>query len=292
MLSNILGFPPQTFMIIIAAGFFIGLTIYRLDKTGIGNKMVNRLLVVCIIAAFGLIVGARFFDCFWHAVEEGYFTSLGSFIKDKGFFQALGMFWEYGGITFLGGLYGCLISFVIAYWFIFRHERHNLIHYLNIILPGLILAHGLGRIGCFFDGCCTGVAAPEPFGMIFPHAYVPEFQPEGYVNPTITPVLPTNLYEGLFLIALFFVLFFGIKKGQTKIYFVSYGIFRFFLEFLRGDSRGAVPFISWLSPSQLLSIILLIVGVLLFFFESKLTEWLKKFDKPLKTIKKTKKANA
>ena len=53
---------------------------------------------------------------------------------------------------------------------------------------------------------------------------------------------------------------------------VSYGIGRFFLEFLRGDSRGKLPFIDWLSPSQLLSIILLIVGVLLFIFEDKLTD--------------------
>lgn len=289
MVNNILGIPSQIFMIIIAAGLFIALTIRRLDKTGIGNQMVNRLIVICIISAFGLIIGARFFDCFWHSVEEGYFQHFTIYVKEKGFFQTLTMFWENGGITFLGGLYGCLISYVIAYWFIFKHERHNIIHYLNIILPGLILAHGLGRIGCFLEGCCTGIAAPSPLGVIFPHAYVPEYIPEGYVNPTTTPVLPTNLYEATFLIILFFVLFFAVKKNQTKIYFVSYGVFRFFLEFLRGDSRGSVPFISWLSPSQLLSIILLIVGVLLFIFEDKLVNWLQKFDKPLQKV--SKKAN-
>ena len=55
----------------------------------------------------------------------------------------------------------------------------------------------------------------------------------------------------------------------------------------RGDNRGAVPFISWLSPSQLLSLIMLVIGILLFIFEDKLTSWFKKFNKPLK-VKKAK----
>lgn len=283
MIGSILGIDGQTLMIIIGAGLFIWLTISRLDSTGIGNKMVNRLLVICIIASLTMIIGARFFDCFWHAVDNGYFAKFPSLVKEYGLFNAIFKktesgdpigFFDQGGITFLGGLYGGIIGYIISYWFIFKHERHNIIYYLNIIIPGLVLAHGLGRVGCFLVGCCTGIEAPSPFGMVFPFSSDPIAK--------VNPVLPTNLYEAIFLFILFIILFFVIKKNQTKIYFVSYGAFRFFLEFLRGDSRGKVPFISWLTPSQLLSLIMLSVGILLFIFEDKLTNWLKKFNKELK----------
>lgn len=291
----------QTLMIIIGVALFIWLTISRLDKTGIGNNNVNKLIVICIISAFTLILGARFFDCFWHATENGFFKNLPSLVKEVGLIKAImgeKGFFSQGGITFLGALYGALFGYVISYLLIFKHERHNIIHYLNIILPGLILAHGLGRIGCFLVGCCTGIEAPAPFGMYFPYAPIPNPEPAGYINPHTHTVLPANLYEAIFLIGLFFVLIFALKKHQTKVYMVSYGIFRFLIEFLRGDSRGQVPllkdisFLSWVSPSQLLSFILLIVGILLFIFEDKLVLFLKRFNKEQTTKSNPKQKHA
>ena len=285
----------QTLMIIIGVGLFIWLTISRLEKTGIGTNNVNKLIVICIISAFTLIIGARFFDCFWHAFDNNFFDNFPNLVNTKGLFYAIfnteeGFFGQ-GGITFLGALYGALFGYVISYLIIYKHERHNIIHFLNIILPGLILAHGLGRIGCFLVGCCTGIEANPPFGMLFPAAPTPANPDASYVDPTKFTVLPTNLYEAIFLIGLFFILIFALKKHQTKVYFVSYGVFRFLLEFLRGDSRGAVPilkdinFLSWVSPSQVLSFFMLCAGILLFIFEDKLVLFLQKFNKPLNNPK-------
>ena len=58
------------------------------------------------------------------------------------------------------------------------------------------------------------------------------------------------------------------KYNNAEIYLISYGIFRFMLEFLRGDSRGATCF--YISPSQFLSIILIITGVLIILFKKRL----------------------
>lgn len=290
--TKYIGFDGQQIMIVIGALLFIVLTISKLNKTGIGDKMVNKLIVICIISAFTLVFGAFFMDSFWHAVYTGFFAKVPTLLKEQGLFATIAAFYDEGGMTFLGALYGGLIGYVISYWFIFKHERHNLIHYLNIILPGLILAHGLGRIGCFFVGCCTGIEAPAPWGMTFPATEDWTIEP-GFPHPANDTVLPTNLYEAIFLIALFFILVFAVKKHQTKIYMVSYGTFRFLLEFLRGDSRGAVPiikdipFLSWVSPSQFLSFILLVIGILLFIFEDKLTNYAKKWDRPLKVKSKT-----
>ena len=47
-----------------------------------------------------------------------------------------------------------------------------------------------------------------------------------------------------------------------SVYLIGYGIWRFFIEYLRGDDRGET-LLSFLSPSQLTAIVLSIVGVLL-----------------------------
>jgi prolipoprotein diacylglyceryltransferase len=83
-------------------------------------------------------------------------------------------------------------------------------------------------------------------------------------------VVPVQLYEALFLIALsgvllwlFYKKFGKENKGRfplLPIYAIVYGIWRFFIEYARADDRGAslVPF--W-SPSQLVAILMMIAGV-------------------------------
>ncbi|MBQ2431188.1 MAG: prolipoprotein diacylglyceryl transferase, partial [Campylobacter sp.] len=56
------------------------------------------------------------------------------------------------------------------------------------------------------------------------------------------------------------------------IYLIAYGVWRFFIEFARGDYRGS--FIPGLSPSQFWSIILVILGVAYLLF--RLFYWNKK----------------
>jgi hypothetical protein len=48
---------------------------------------------------------------------------------------------------------------------------------------------------------------------------------------------PTQFCESLFLFILFFLLEYKIQRGRTVIYFTSYAVFRFLIEFLRGDDR-------------------------------------------------------
>ena len=55
-------------------------------------------------------------------------------------------------------------------------------------------------------------------------------------------------------------------------------MFRFFLEFIRGDDRGASPF-GFLTPSQLMSIIMIIGGVICFFIRKRvLRKELEKYE--------------
>jgi phosphatidylglycerol:prolipoprotein diacylglycerol transferase len=88
-------------------------------------------------------------------------------------------------------------------------------------------------------------------------------------------VVPVQLFEAIFLFALSAVLFFlffkraKMPKNERKgiwmlpflpVYAIVYGVWRFLVEYVRGDDRGASG-ISFLSPSQLTAILLIVVGV-------------------------------
>jgi phosphatidylglycerol:prolipoprotein diacylglycerol transferase len=155
-------------------------------------------------------------------------------------------------MTFFGGLVGGVITFIIGYFFYIkkRYPECNFTSDVLIIAPACItVAHGFGRIGCFLAGCCYGKQTDSIWGVKFPH-----------LNHN---VFPTQLYEAIFLIILASILFLLAYKYKNKytfvIYLTSYGIFRFLIEFIRGDDRGA--FFLSLSPSQVFSIISIIIGI-------------------------------
>lgn len=165
-------------------------------------------------------------------------------------------------MTFYGGLIGGIGTFLLGYWMVIKKRHPNEKFSVNIvpIAPACItIAHAFGRIGCFLAGCCYGKETSSFLGVLFP----------GMINP----VYPTQLFEALFLILLTIILFvLAIKKQfiyNLSIYLLSYGIFRFFIEFLRGDNRG--KFLLNLSPSQLFSIIAVTSSVVVYvFFKKKL----------------------
>jgi len=108
----------------------------------------------------------------------------------------------------------------------------------DCVAPGLALAQGLGRIGCFLGGCCWGTPTNLLVGVIFnseqAHAITGV--------PLHVKLHPTQLYEAaLVLLAIPFLL--RLKKyesfdGEVVLVYVFYYAFvSFFLEFLRGDSR-------------------------------------------------------
>ncbi|MDE5547465.1 MAG: prolipoprotein diacylglyceryl transferase, partial [Clostridia bacterium] len=76
-------------------------------------------------------------------------------------------------------------------------------------------------------------------------------------------MVSVQLFEALFLFALFGVLSYLVLKGKENVlplYMISYGVWRFAIEFARGDDRGKT-IISFLTPSQLVAILLVLGGV-------------------------------
>lgn len=135
----------------------------------------------------------------------------------------------------------------------------------DAVAPGLALAQGLGRVGCFLAGCCWGTPTELPFGVTF--------RSELAHNLTGVPLQvrlhPTQLYEAtLVLSAIPFLMWLRKKRsffGQViLVYVLFYAVARFFLEFLRGDPRG-YHFSHLLSTSQLIGLFIIPLAIFLLF---------------------------
>jgi prolipoprotein diacylglyceryltransferase len=82
-------------------------------------------------------------------------------------------------------------------------------------------------------------------------------------------VVPVQLYEALFLLALSAFLlwrFFRGKRYEMPTYMLTYGVWRFIAEYLRSDDRGQT-IVDFLSPSQLVSVVLIVGGIALLVIE-------------------------
>lgn len=152
------------------------------------------------------------------------------------------------GFTFLGGLLGGAIAFVLCFLIVKKKLGEEFFFSLEVVPCSLALAHAFGRIGCFMAGCCYGKATDSWLGVVFPEL--------GY------KVYPTQLFESVFLFILFGILsallFTRHGKFNFVVYSLSYGVFRFLIEFLRGDDRGS--FIPGITPSQFWSLVLIVCG--------------------------------
>ena len=125
--------------------------------------------------------------------------------------------------------------------------------------PSLILGQAIGRWGNFFNQEAYGISTTYSH---LKSLHIPEFIINNmYINGTY--YTPTFLYESLLCLLGFIILMLFRKRNRNKIgmqvsiYFMIYGIGRFFIEGYRTDSL----YLGSLRISQLVSIILVIMGI-------------------------------
>lgn len=244
MLPNPLFLNVHMYGIMIAVGIlFAFLVLFRYSKKlGLPGKLTDLVYydgIVSILLGFGF---AALFQATYNYIEH----------PEKGFHLG-------EGITFLGGMIGGTVVYLII-WMIFRKKVPGNLYDIMPVIPCMItVGHAFGRIGCFFAGCCYGKPTDSIFGVQFPGAY---FEHLGKVHPT-------QLYEAAFLFVLFGVLTWLLLKKKFQytmtVYLASYGVFRFLIEFLRYDDRGQLG--KLLSPSQTMSLVFLGLAVLAFFLQ-------------------------
>ncbi len=241
----------QLYGILIAIGIIACLAVLYIytAKKGMPTKLQDYIFFIGIFAiAIGFLF-AKIFQAFYNWIEDGVFN------------------FATAGITVMGGLIGGAGAFLLVYFvvgkFYFKGKNNNLhIKQFNNLLgvaPCCItLAHAFGRLGCLMAGCCHGTLLSKT-EYVFGGIWMKGNGVWGYY-------IPTQLYEAIFLFILFAVLsilYFKNVNVNLPIYLVSYAIWRFIIEFFRGDERGGAGAIS---PSQWQSIIFIILAVLVLAF--------------------------
>jgi hypothetical protein len=107
--------------------------------------------------------------------------------------------------------------------------------YLDITILGIGTFLAFGRIGCYSVGCCHG--RPHKHGVKYGEAHVKAGFTWFYKDVPLLPVqLMESTYVFLTVIAGAILLFNQVAPGTVLIvYTVVYGLFRFSMEYFRGD---------------------------------------------------------
>jgi phosphatidylglycerol:prolipoprotein diacylglycerol transferase len=225
------------------------------------SELMGSILLWAAICGFA---GAKLFN----ALENW-----GEFMKDP-----VGMLVGFSGLTFYGGL----ICGGAAVLYIARKHGIKPLDMLDIGGPGMMLAYGIGRIGCQMSGDGDwGIynlnAKPHwlswmpdwMWGFKFPH----NVNNEGNIIPGYigkfnhelpAPVYPTSFYESVICILLF--LFLWSIRDRIKIPGVMFGIYmilngveRFFIELIRVNTKYHVAGISF-TQAEMISLLMVIGG--------------------------------
>ncbi|MCX5641957.1 MAG: prolipoprotein diacylglyceryl transferase [Candidatus Omnitrophica bacterium] len=208
ILFQIGGFAVYTYGLFVAGGiaiaFFLGLR--RSRKLGIPEQLIYNLIFLAVVVG---IIGARLIHI---TAEWSYYQR---------------HFWEIfllrrGGLAIQGGL---LFGLAGSIWYL-RRKKIAVRPTLDSFILYLPLGQAIGRLGCFFNGCCYGKVSNLPWAVNFPFL--------------ANRVHPTEIYYVLADAALFFILYIfsrtETKPGElTAWYLILYGFTRSAVDSLRGD---------------------------------------------------------
>jgi phosphatidylglycerol:prolipoprotein diacylglycerol transferase len=230
----------HTYGVLVAAGFLLGLglAVRQAKKEGIPPDKIVDLGFYILLSA---LIGSRLFYILINASH---------YLRNP-----LDVFkiWE-GGLVFYGGL---LLAVPTVLWYV-KKNNLSVWNTSDLFAPSLAIGHAIGRLGCFFAGCCHGKPAEGlPWAVTFT-------DPESLAIIGV-PLHPTQIYESLGEFINFFILIilrrYKSFNGQLFLtYIILYSVLRFIVEFFRGDvGRGFIT--SQLSSSQGISILMFLIAI-------------------------------
>lgn len=206
---------------------------------------------VTVIAVVGGFAGAKVF----HILEN-----LDQFLLAPG-----RMIFSTGGFTFYGGL---IVAALAIAWYVRRHGLHVPV-FADAVAPGLMIAYGVGRIGCHLSGDGDwGI----PADLSAQPSWLPDWLwAETYPNNilgvdlSVHPVYPTPLYEFAAALLLFGVLY-ALRDHPYRagwlfsLYLLLNGLERFFIEKIRVNNTMTVLGIES-TQAELIAVLLMALGL-------------------------------
>ena len=221
---------------LIAIGMALGVFLACKNAKFRGVKSDDIIILACYVLPLS-VIGAKLY----------YLTFSGQPFSFWDIFKI----WE-AGLAIYGGVIGGALGLVI---YCLIHKK-NILDMCDIAAPSLILGQAIGRIGCYFAGCCYGIEVTNPSLAWFPLST--------FVHGAWH--LSTFFYESIWDFATFALLVLLLRKNKvrqrgtiTALYFIVYGTGRAWIEALRGDSL----YLGSIKVSQLLSILLIVLGIVI-----------------------------
>ena len=231
-------------------GILFGVSlIKRLNKFNgnlIPDKVIDSFLIWAVI---GIIVGGR--------VGYVLFYQTKLFLNNPFYVFEI---WN-GGMSFHGGLLGVIFSI----YFFSRYKKLSFLYLSDLVSVVAPIGLFLGRIANFINTELIGRPTELYISVIYP-------------SIDNIPRHPSQLYEaffeGLILFIILIVNFIKNKKEKnfgvlSGIFLLNYGIFRFFLEYLREPDTHLGLIFNFISMGQLLCLPLLFFGILLIYYNEK-----------------------
>ncbi len=212
----------------------VAFSIWDGRRIGISSDTILDIALICIPCA---IVGAR---AYYVVFKWESYSSFWDMLK----------IWE-GGLAIYGGIIAGVLSGLI-YLHIKKISKGKV---LDLAGMGFLIGQSIGRWGNFTNGEAYGVLTDLPWGMLI------QWETSG-------PVHPTFLYESLWNVLGFVILFFYRKHKKFDgeiflLYVIWYGLGRAWIEGLRTDSL----YIGTFRVSQLLAISAVIAGTIIFVYK-------------------------
>ena len=244
---ELFGLPIRWYGIIISMGVLAAMgVIYVLSKKK--NLDYDTIIDAFLITFPISIVGARLY---YVAFEYKNYHSFMDVINIRE-----------GGLAIHGGV----IAALLAGYIFAKYKKINFLEYVDVVMPGVILAQAIGRWGNFMNQEAHGGPVTEEFISKFP-----EFIQNGMLIRG-TYYHPTFLYESIWNLLVFAILVYILirkKEGKNGIvlagYMIFYSIGRFFIEGLRTDSLMFMG----LRIAQIVSLIGIILGIIFIIWINK-----------------------
>lgn len=243
---EVFGHSIPMYAVCIMTGLAVGM-VPALFRAGRYGQKKEDVLYTSFYGVLGLIAGGKLL--YLLTILPFLIENFGKIIKSREMAAAL----MNGGFVFYGGLLGALGGM----WIYARQYHMDFWRLVEVLVPSIPLIHAFGRMGCFCAGCCYGREFPEPVGVLFSRSQIA-------LNDVA--LFPVQLVEAAGNLVIFLILLLAAGKRRTNgrltaVYFCSYSLMRFFLEYMRADAdRG----IFWgLSTSQWISIGVFLAGILI-----------------------------
>jgi phosphatidylglycerol---prolipoprotein diacylglyceryl transferase len=163
-------------------------------------------------------------------------------------FSRSGDFTGIYGMSYHGGVLG----FILVAYFFCKKRKINFLKLTDFILPAIPLGYFFGRMGNFLNGELYGRITQQKWGMDFG---------DGFLRH------PSQLYEAFLEGIILFIILWLVRNKSFKrrgmisgLYLLSYGGFRFCIEFFREADIQLGLFFNYLTMGQILSTIMISGG--------------------------------